>query len=368
MIPSTPEQRILLNTGIKMRGYVNGYEILQNGVIVKSVDYTRIFPRGIPNMVVNAGKDAYGSDAAGTAGPAYVTNYFGRGSGSSPSTATMTDLEAVIGNRSKSWVSGHPYTGIRFTKATGLIEARKTVDFEVESSDQNINEIATFTASTGGAMFSRIVLPATVTVLTGQQLRLTYTLEITIAPVSSISVAPTITGWTTDGYARLEGIFPDTTTTFVTGTNTNDFLGLWDSNGIAVSDTNNRYLTPNLKGQLRYTGYSGYITGLKIYKSSTKSTFNTFGSAVVNGDYYFEAYNDNSSPGTASSVLESYVNGNYYRDLTVTLQANWPAGTDLTGDNAIKCIFCRGICIIFDTAQVKLNPQKLVLVFRVSWA
>ena len=367
MIPSTPEQRIIINSGIKMRGYVTGYEILQNGVIVKSVDYTKVFPRGIPNMVVNAGKDAYGSNAAGSAGPAYVTSYFGRGSGSSPSTATMTDLEAVVGNRSNSWVAGDPYTGCRFTKATGLIEARKTVDFEAENSDQNINEIATFTASTGGSMFSRIVLPATVTVLTGQQLRLTYTLEITLSPVAPISVAPTITGWTTDGDARLEGAFPDTTTTFVTGTNTNDFLGLWDSNGVAVSDSKKRYLTPNLKGT--YYNYSWNDAGLNLYKAATKSTFNTWGNTIAKGDYVFEIGPDgSSSAGTASSVLGAYTNGNYYRDLTVTLQANWPAGTDLTGDNAIKCIFCRGICIIFDTAQAKLNTQKLVLVFRVSWA
>lgn len=365
MIPST-EQRIVVNSSTKMRGYVNGYEILQNGIIVKSVDYSRIFPRGVPNMVVNSGKDAYGSDNAGGAGPAYVTSYFGRGSGSTPTTATMTSLEAAIGNRSNSWASGHPYTGIKFTKDTGLIEARKTVDFEAESSDQNINEIATFTASTGGSMFSRIVLPATVTVLTGQQLRLTYTLEITISPVTSISVSPTITGWTTDGDARLEGIFPDTTSTFVTGTNTNDFLGLWDSNGVTVNDTKNRYLTPNVKGtNYPYAGQNG--TGLNLYKAATKSAFNTWGNAVAVGDYYFEM-GGSSSPGTASAVLAPYTNGNYYRDLTVTLQANWPAGTDLTGANAIKCIFCRGICIIFDTAQAKLNTQKLVLVFRVSWA
>lgn len=364
MISST-EQRILVNAGIKMRGYVNGYEILQNGIIVKSVDYSRIFPRGVPNMVVNAGKDAYGSNAAGEDGPAYVTSYFGRGSGSTPTTATMTSLEAAIGNRSNSWVSGHPYTGIKFTKDTGLIEARKTVDFEVESSDQNINEIATFTAATGGSMFSRIVLPATVTVLTGQQLRLTYTLEITISPVTSISVSPTITGWTTDGYARLEGLFPDTTSTFVTGTNTNDFLGLWGSNGVAAGGNKNRYLAPNTKGA--YSDYYVSNAVLQLYKAATKSAFNTWGNSVATGDYYLERGNS-SSPGTASAVLEPYTNGNYYRDLTVTLQGNWPSGTDLTGANAIKCIFCRGICIIFDTAQAKLNTQKLVLVFRVSWA
>lgn len=360
---------------IKLQGYAIGYEILEKGVVVRKHTY----PVPVKNLVVSAGKDAFCSlGISGALG--YVTQYLARGSGSTPAAAGNTQLESQIGNRTNSILSGDPYTGVKYTAATGLIQARKTYDSEVEISDQNINEIGIFQNASGAPMFARIVLPATVTVLTGQQLRLTYELQITLAPIAETVASPTITGWTTTGVSRLEGKFP-TTTSFGSGfgpyynglyASTNDFIPTWDSSGVTHGAYNNDaygkwYLNPGTLPE----NSRGYETSYTFEWFDSK-TFNTFGDPYVVGtgvapnnvrvnDYT----GSNSAAGTATAVVQPYVAGTFYRDLKVTMEPNFPGGLDATN---IKAIRCRGVTHIFDTPVQKLNTQRLTLVFRVSVA
>ena len=365
---------ILSESKIKLQGYAIGYEILKNGVAVRKHTY----PVPVKNLVVSAGKDAFCSlGYSCTLG--YVTGYLARGSGSTQAAAGDTQLEAQIGNRTNSILSGDPYTGVKYTAATGLIQARKTYDSEVETSDQNINEIGIFQYESGAPMFARIVLPATVTVLTGQQLRLTYELQITIAPIAETVASPTITGWTTTGVSRLEGTLP-TTTSFGSGltyyngiySSTNDFIPTWDSSGAIYGVyTNNMqgnwYLNPSTLPE----DSKGYSTSYTFEWLDSK-TFNTFGDPYLVGtgvepnNVQVNNYTgSNSAAGTATAVLQPYVAGTFYRDLTVTMGPNFPGGLDATN---IKAIRCRGLTHIFDTPVAKLNTQRLTLTFRVSVA
>lgn len=346
---------------MRFQGYAIGYEILQNGIIVKQHTY----PIPVKNLVVNSGKDNYGirgyEDAQATISPlGACTAYLARGSGSTAAAAGNTQLEAQIGNRTNQYLSGDPYTGVKYTAASGLIQARTTYDSEVEVADRNINEIGLFDSAVGGLMFARIVLPATVTVLTGQQLRLTYELQITLAPIVATVDSPTITGWTTAGQKRLEGLFP-TTTSYGDGSNTNDFLNLWRNDRTTTAQTN-QFLQSGNPDQRNGPGINTY------FEWFAAKTFNTWGNAYVVGSGVAPnnvRIEPNSGSGAATATLEPYVNGNYYRDVTVVAEPTYPSGLNAT---AIKAIRCRGLTHIFDTPVAKLNTQRLTLVFRVSWA
>ena len=346
---------------MRFQGYAIGYEILQNGIIVKQHTY----PVPVKNLVVNSGKDSYGIKGGDYNGQYYsnlgrCTAYLARGSGSTAAAAGNTQLEAQIGNRTNQYLSGDPYTGVKYTAASGLIQARTTYDSEVEVADRNINEIGLFDSAVGGLMFARIVLPATVTVLTGQQLRLTYELQITVAPIAATVDSPTITGWTTAGQKRLEGRFP-TTTSYGNGSNTNDFLNLW-RNDRTTTTQENQFLQAGSPYQEVNPNQGTFFEWFAAKTFNTWGDAYTVGSGVAPNNVRIEP---NSGSGTATATLEPYVNGNYYRDITVVAQPTYPSGLDAT---AIKAIRCRGLTHIFDTPVAKLNTQRLTLVFRVSWA
>ena len=367
---------ILSESKVKLQGYAIGYEVLEKGVVVRKHTY----PVPVKNLVVSNGKNMFCNMGYSTQVFAlhYCTQYLARGSGSTPAAAGNTQLESQIGNRTNQILSGDPYTGVKYTAATGLIQARKTYDSEVETSDQNINEIGIFRDPTGvTSLFARIVLPATVTVLAGQQLRLTYELQITIGPIAETVSSPTITGWTTTGVSRLEGTLPTTTSfgsgfsTPTGGTLTNQFVPLWNNAGSVVNPydlSGPIYLNPSTKPVLRGSN-SGQATEFEWFSAKT---FNTFGdkytivsNPVAPNNVYIDYFSTNSTSGTATVVLQPYVAGTFYRDLTVTMEPNFPGGQDAT---SIKAIRCRGLTHIFDTPVQKLNTQRLTLVFRVSVA
>ena len=381
-------QKRLFERRIKMQGYVVGYEILQGGITVKKVDFD--YP--VSNMVVNSGKDficaptsSITDSSDGQAGNpiSAATRYMARGSGSTPTSAGMTTLESQIGSRTNQYLTGDPYTGVRYDKSTGIIYLRKTYDSETEVSNQNINEVGFFTYPTLGVMFSRVVLPSTVTVLTGQQLRLTYELQVTIGPIAPTAGTPVITGWTTDGASQLEGYFPDTSATF--GSVGNQFISVWDTNGNSIRGYNTGYdssyapwsnlLEPALSsqefssGSYRYT-YStseakSVAQGLPVvmYNSKTFSTFGTAATIAYPSASIFVALQEpwSNSTGTATGTLLGYTPGTGYRDLQITLEPNWPAA--VISPIALRV---RGLTHIFDTAQTKLNTQRLTIVYRIT--
>ena len=370
--------KILVESKIKLQGYAIGYEILEGGKVVQKHTY----PEPVKNLVVSAGKDYFcniGADNALNLSTAWMA----RGSGSTPAAAGNTQLESQIGNRTNTILSGDPYTGVKYTAATGLIQARKTYDSEVETSDQNINEIGIFANSTDAPMFARIVLPSTVTVTTGQQLRLTYELQITVGPIVSTSSSPSITGWTTAGQSRLEGTLP-TTTSFGSGfgtgpggtyESTNQFIATWDNSGNDPVNTfgqsyyysGQSYLNPGVIPDKQSYGTTYYGD----FEAFDAKTFNTFGDTYTKGtgaapnNFRVNYPQNNSTTGSATYVIDPYVAGTFYRDTVVTLQPNFPDGLDAT---AIKAIRCRGLTHIFDTPVAKLNTQRLTLTFRVTIA
>lgn len=369
---------------IRVQGYVIGYEILQGGLTVCKHTYDK----PVKNMIVNSGKDGWcarfgsGTSTGGTI--PQQTIYAARGSGSTPTAATMEELESQIGNRTNQYLNGDPNTGTRYNRETGTIYMRRTYDFEVETSNQNINEVGLFPAATtntandSAMMFSRVVLPATVTVLADQQLRLTYEIQVTVGPIASTPSAPSITGWTTDGDSQLVGTFPATSTIY--GSQSNAFISIIRDNGgsnppiipecgfiepgVYCSDY---YYSANIyhESALSYSSHSNdTLAPLWFWASSTLSPF---GDAVslpavspgvsghVNSKY------DVYSPGSWTATLHAYTRGNFYRDREIVMQANCP-GVDFSFGAYKIC----GLKHVFDAPQTKLTTQRLTLVLRIS--
>lgn len=368
---------------IRVQGYVIGYEILQGGLTVCKHTYDK----PVKNMIVNSGKDGWCARFGNSSGGAIPdqTVYAARGSGSTPTAATMEELESQIGNRTNQYLTGDPNTGTRYNRETGTIYMRRTYDFEVETSNQNINEVGLFPAATtntatdSALMFSRVVLPATVTVLADQQLRLTYEIQVTIGPVVPTPAAPVITGWTTDGDAQLVGEFPATSAIY--GSSQNAFIAVISSSGDKTPLTSmysnlepgsvySVYATPGLEAELTTSNltvdsYSGSpsILPTAFWASSTLEAFGSWWSLPtvspgVSGHINCSGF---TSPGSWNAKLHSYTRGNFYRDREIVMQANCP-GVDFAFGAYKIC----GLKHVFDAPQTKLTTQRLTLVLRIS--
>lgn len=368
---------------IHVQGYVIGYEILQGGLTVRKHTYDK----PVKNMIVNSGKDGWCArfgqyNYTGGAIPDQ-TVYAARGSGSTPTAATMEELESQIGNRTNQYLTGDPNTGTRYNRETGTIYMRRTYDFEVETSNQNINEVGLFpyattnTATDSALMFSRVVLPATVTVLADQQLRLTYEIQVTIGPVAPTPAAPVITGWTTDGDAQLVGEFPATSAIY--GSSQNAFIAVIESSGNKLPLTSmysnlepgsvySVYATPGLEAELTTSNstvdsYNGpFILPTAFWASSTLESFGSAWSPpTVSPGVSGQINCYRQDLGSWNAKLHAYTRGNFYRDREIVMQANCP-GVDFAFGAYKIC----GLKHVFDAPQSKLTTQRLTLVLRIS--
>lgn len=127
---------------------------------------------------------------------------------SSPVTLYRVDQTGLVGEvkRSNSYhSSGNTVTYDRVSSTTeGTATLVRTYNFTAESSDTVYTEVGvSWSASSGNNLFSRVLLAGSVTVLgpaggnPGQQLRLEYTLTVTVPGGGSafLPVTPTVTGW-----------------------------------------------------------------------------------------------------------------------------------------------------------------------------
>ena len=370
------EKSISAGMTMKLQGYLLGYSILQNGVIVGEHKYVE----PVKNLVVNSGKDyllKYQNSTSATASAfarplfsyygsttAYsgVLGYCWRGASSTAATAADTALLSPIGNKTHTFLAGNPNTGTRFDRENGKIIMRVTHDHEVEAQDRNVNELGWFGGTEAApVLFSRIVLPSTVTVLTGQSLRTVYQLEVTLSPISATSAAPSITGWTTDGDCRWECAFPATSSTF---SSPNDYnFALFDAvgtNGVLPDG----YWTTQCAER---AGLLAYSTTYMCTMYGTAQSFNSFGTRPALPDPSATVYNACSGVGTASSgtatfSVSNYTNGNFYRDSTLVCEPNWTGYSSIS----IYAIRFRGLMYIFDNPQTKTNTQRLTLNYRIS--
>jgi len=253
-------------------------------------------------------------------------------------TALGTELK-----RSNTYLTGSPNCGTVISGST--LQHRRTYDFTAEVGTVNYTEAGfSWTASGPGSLFSRIVFPGPVAVLSGQQLRVVYELQITLTPTTPNTTSAIIGGWPvspavgTSGQEQLVGV------------------------GIAIiqaSSGNSTTTTGVLANE------PGVASSLAAWISTASTSLPAWPS---DQDYSADAV-------TATLTNQPYVAGTYYRDKTATFTVNQANRSDWrsigTGYHSLPSFAAYnavGIAFIFDEAQTKLNTHTLTLTWRYSWS
>jgi hypothetical protein len=244
--------------------------------------------------------------------------------------------------RTNTYLTGSSYCGT--TLASNVFKMRRTYDFTAEVGTVNYTEIGLgWHVSTPTAIFSRILLAVPVPVNAGQQLRVTYELQLTLAPSSPVSKTAIIGGWpvapasTTDGVESIQ------------------YLG--------VQQVNTSGNTQNYDGGIT-AGEPATTASVGVFVSDTSTAPASFGSAI-----------SRAGTGAVSATRAAYVVGQYYVDKSGTL----PVGTGNSvalrsmghGYHSPNLYFAyqsTTIVFVFNEAQTKLNTHTLTLTWRLSWS
>lgn len=245
----------------------------------------------------------------------------------------QTGLDTEV-KRSNTYLSGSGNCGTSFTSTS--IAMMRTYDFSAEGSNINYSELGwSYTNTAGNNLFSRaLVTGGTVTVLTGQSLRVVYTLTVTV-PSSSSSGSYAITGW------------PVAPSTLLTGTySLGNPLG---NTGVPPFGTVGTSGTSSVTTSAAYEIGSGDFlgSGSANLRLGTGSTLPAFGNE----------YSAGTTANSASLTRGSYTSGTFQRDWIFHFGVSNGDRTDW-----------RGICLqvsttqfifIFDEVQVKDNLHTL---------
>jgi hypothetical protein len=242
--------------------------------------------------------------------------------------------------RTNTYLTGLGNCGTTYVGATG--QHRRTFDFSAEVGTVVYTEVGfSWAASPGNNLFSRLLLPAPVTVNASQQLRIVYELWVTLVPSSPASKTAIITGWSsTTGNEQVVG--GGLATIATSGLTNSSFPGVY-GNEPSLGSNLGVYLSTD---------------------SSAPATFNT---------------GDDRSPNAAYTnlIAQAYVSDTYTRDKTAVFDLNtgnrsdWRSmGYGYHGPNVWFAYQSNYNCyvFVFDNPQEKLNTHTLTLTFRWSWS
>lgn len=248
---------------------------------------------------------------------------------------TQHDAET---KRSNSYVTGVGNCGTVHNGTTRTVEIFRTFIFTAEAGAVTYNEIGVSHTGTAGAnLFARAVISGGVSLAAGQQLRVLYSLTITLDNPSTLeAITAPITGipsQSANQQAYLRGIEEI------------------DTNGAAKSSLNQESLEPATAKKIG------------VFESSPG-----IGSPPLAGfTEQQDATNSANVKSVGAAAAASYVAGNFYMDFArtvATTDGNAAAGlTYLTVGSG----FYAGLVVVMDTAIPKTSDDTLSLTFRLSW-
>jgi hypothetical protein len=254
----------------------------------------------------------------------------------------QTGLSSQL-KRTNTYLSGTPYTGT--TLASNVLQMRRTYDFTAEVGTVNYTEVGPgWHVSSPTAIFSRILLTVPVTVNAGQQLRVTYELQLSVLPATSFSKTAIIGGWpvapagSTDGTEAVQYIGLQVVSAFGQTENSLDA-------GLGANE-------PSL------------TSPIGVFVSTTSTPPASFGSNIVRV-----------GTGSVAATRAAYVAGNYYVDKSGTLPVGdgnstgiFSMGYGYHNPNLQFAYVNTGMVFVFNEAQTKLNTHTLTLTWRFSWS
>lgn len=227
------------------------------------------------------------------------------------------------------------------TRNGSIFTMQRTYDFSAESQQTVYSELGwSNSGSAGNNLFSRVLLSSTVTVQIGQQLRVVYSLAVTISPTTTQSGTATVTGW------------PVAPSTLMTGQYAIQFAG------ISSVDTS---------GNSTSWGGSGAGAAGSVNEPASSGTLFLSTDTAAPGAFENNTTRQTNGVTKAFSLL-AYVSGNYYRDRSAVFAVGEANRNDWTsmgigngGGGAVGFVF------VFTEPQTKANTNTLTLTFRSSW-
>lgn len=282
------------------------------------------------NLIVDGGLDWLGTGNAHDA-----TKYCRAGTGATAPANGQTGLVSQLGSASD--------VGTVVQSTSGGVpvwyqSVTRVYTFAIGAVVGNVAELGTFSAATGGTMFSRALVkdtggnPTTITILSDEQLVVTY--EFRKYPPSADltgTISITVDGVPTNFDYVLRAANVDETVATSAYWRTRNSIGGVTSSG-------------NYAAMALETSTLGPATGVP---SGTASL-------------------------ATSQVLSAYVNGTFYRDLTVTFgigQANFASGIGsviFANVGGIETVD-HGYQISFEPKLPKTSAKTLSLPFRLTW-
>lgn len=251
--------------------------------------------------------------------------------------------------RTNTYLTGSGNCGT--TLVGNQLQMRRTYDFTSESGTVNYTELGwSWTSTPANTLFSRLLLPSVVTVLSGQQLRVIYQLNLTITPSTSQSRTAIISGWpvspatTTDGQEQVQYIGTSSVTTAGASTQLDG--------------------ASNTSEPSNSTSQGAFLSNVSTALASFNSAVDRTPSGITTNPY-------------ATLTNQSYTAGSYYRDKTATFAVGDGNGTTIrsmgVGFNTPVSAFAyqatrQALVFVFNEAQTKTNTHTLTLTWRWSWS
>lgn len=305
-------------------------------IVVVSPDGSIKYPLGDrfhKNLILNSGLDMLFGN--GQAGQGFASVFTACRAGTGNTAANIADV--VLSNQVSTSTSYDALAGANSTTidtANSRSIHKRTFNFGVAVSNINYNEVGfSNNSSSVSNLFSRVVLPATVTVLTGEILKVVYQLSCALLQTTTgSSVVLSNGGFNGAGSIRCIGAFAS-------------IFGTVNSNG---SETVNQ--APDFLGRLS----TAWLL--------TNAAFPGINTALS------PAYAGVSEPDSRSATaVGPYTAGTFFKDLTYVWTASVPASTVATVRSVMFNNVSNGSLWLFNTNQTKANTVSLTLVNRISW-
>lgn len=251
-----------------------------------------------------------------------------------------------------SYLTGRPNQEALLTG--NVVVTRFTYDFPAETGSVTYTEVglsaANITPPSAATLFSRLVLPVATALVSGDQLRIIYQLQVAVNPITIQTVTPTISGWT--GTSGISGVWNvGLSTSSINASDIGSGQGQIDSLVNEPSSIGGTY--PHWVSNQK-TGLSGFAFATNA-PARTNFPASQVPSEISQIDYtgltYSQVKSSTWGVGEANQenigAIKSYGFGfNFFTNPSVNV----------------------GLIFEFDNDQFKLNTQTLTLRTKYSWS
>lgn len=245
-------------------------------------------------------------------------------------------------------------TGTVVTGSTTI--TRRTWDFPAETLTRSYNEVGTSLAiTTNTPLFSRAVLPVTLSVSPNQQVRMTYDLVTSFGPTTPVYRTASIGGWP---------VAPSTTT------NCTESIQSFLASVIDISGSVHPYqsIAASLEPSVGSFDAGNFgSNGWGVFFSRDSASLSAFGTASNRNDTVNIANN---------GALDFYASGSFTRTKTCSFPIyQYDSGIRSIGFGAYfpgnganpQATTHQAMCMLFDQPQSKTSTQTLTLTWRWYW-